>query len=154
LFLVLFFVAAAARVGFSYIRGLGTFIGICAITGAFGVADADVQGGMTGDLSFMEPEFIQISMCTVSAAIFPYAAVFNVPFWLMKADIFASLPFSFSLASYSSRHSISQPGMETGLDDNDSIFPELTNGYLSICVLHQKVTRFVHFMIELSVSLQ
>lgn len=94
------------------------------------------------------------SVCTVSTAIFPYAAVFNVPFWLEQVDILASLPFSFSLASYSSRHSISQPSLETGLDDNDSIFPELTNGYLTVCVLHQKVTRFVHFMIELSVSLQ
>lgn len=39
--------------------GIGTFIGICAISGAFGVADAHVQGGMVGDLSFMRPEFIQ-----------------------------------------------------------------------------------------------
>jgi equilibrative nucleoside transporter 1/2/3 len=42
--------------------GLGTFIGICAISGAFGVADAHVQGGMVGDLSFMQPEFIQVSI--------------------------------------------------------------------------------------------
>lgn len=39
--------------------GIGPFIGICAISGAFGVADAHVQGGMVGDLSFMRPEFIQ-----------------------------------------------------------------------------------------------
>lgn len=44
--------------------GIGTFIGICAISGAFGVADAHVQGGMVGDLSFMLPEFIQVSICT------------------------------------------------------------------------------------------
>jgi hypothetical protein len=42
--------------------GLGTFIGICVISGAFGVADAHVQGGMVGDLSFMRPEFIQVSI--------------------------------------------------------------------------------------------
>ena len=42
--------------------GLGTFIGICAISGAFGVADAHVQGGMVGDLSFMLPELIQVGV--------------------------------------------------------------------------------------------
>lgn len=42
--------------------GLGTFIGICAISGVFGIADAHVQGGMVGDLSFMRPEFIQVSI--------------------------------------------------------------------------------------------
>ncbi|XP_050136583.1 equilibrative nucleotide transporter 3-like isoform X1 [Malus sylvestris] len=39
--------------------GLGTFIGICAISAAFGIADAHVQGGMVGDLSFMPVELIQ-----------------------------------------------------------------------------------------------
>lgn len=40
--------------------GVGPYIGICAIVGSFGVADANVQGGMVGDLSFMRPEFIQV----------------------------------------------------------------------------------------------
>lgn len=40
--------------------GIGTYIGICAISGAFGVADAHVQGGMVGDLSFMSPELVQV----------------------------------------------------------------------------------------------
>ncbi|KAF6163343.1 hypothetical protein GIB67_025207 [Kingdonia uniflora] len=39
--------------------GIGPFIGVCIISGAFGAADACVQGGMVGDLSFMCPEFIQ-----------------------------------------------------------------------------------------------
>lgn len=39
--------------------GLGTFFGVCAISAAFGVADAHVQGGMLGDLSYMSPDFIQ-----------------------------------------------------------------------------------------------
>ncbi|KAL7193856.1 hypothetical protein ACSBR2_025485 [Camellia fascicularis] len=39
---------------------IGTYIGICIISGAFGVADAHVQGGMVGDLSFMLPEFMQV----------------------------------------------------------------------------------------------
>lgn len=43
--------------------GLGIFIVICAISGAFGVADAHVQGGMVGDLSYMHPEFIQVGLC-------------------------------------------------------------------------------------------
>ncbi|PON88622.1 Equilibrative nucleoside transporter [Trema orientale] len=48
--------------------GLGTFIGICAISGAFGVADAHVQGGMVGDLSFMLPEFIQSFLAGLAAS--------------------------------------------------------------------------------------
>ncbi|KAH9323441.1 hypothetical protein KI387_018080, partial [Taxus chinensis] len=39
--------------------GLGTFIGICAMSAIFGLADAHVQGGMFGDLSYMDPDFIQ-----------------------------------------------------------------------------------------------
>ncbi|CAL8145938.1 unnamed protein product [Prunus armeniaca] len=39
---------------------ISPYIGICACVGAFGGADAHVQGGMAGDLSFMRPEFIQI----------------------------------------------------------------------------------------------
>ncbi|XP_075667096.1 equilibrative nucleotide transporter 3-like isoform X2 [Castanea sativa] len=39
--------------------GIGPFIGLCVLSACFGVADAHVQGGMLGDLSFMCPEFIQ-----------------------------------------------------------------------------------------------
>ncbi|XP_004507230.1 equilibrative nucleotide transporter 3-like [Cicer arietinum] len=39
--------------------GIGTFIGICIVSAVFGMADAHVQGGMVGDLSYMIPEFIQ-----------------------------------------------------------------------------------------------
>ncbi|KAL5972972.1 hypothetical protein ACLOJK_039779 [Asimina triloba] len=39
--------------------GIGTFVGVCALRGAFGVADAYAQGGMIGDLSFMILELIQ-----------------------------------------------------------------------------------------------
>ncbi|QHN83126.1 equilibrative nucleotide transporter 2-like isoform X1 [Arachis ipaensis] len=39
--------------------GIGTFIGICAVSGAFGIADAHVQGEMVGDLSYMHPELLQ-----------------------------------------------------------------------------------------------
>ena len=42
--------------------GIGPYIGICICVGAFGVADAHVQGGMVGDLSFMRPEFIQVGL--------------------------------------------------------------------------------------------
>lgn len=48
--------------------GLGTFIGICVISGAFGVADAHVQGGMVGDLSFMQPELIQSFIAGLAAS--------------------------------------------------------------------------------------
>ncbi|XP_023532420.1 equilibrative nucleotide transporter 3-like [Cucurbita pepo subsp. pepo] len=48
--------------------GLGPFIGICAISGAFGIADAHVQGGMVGDLSFMQPELLQSFLAGLAAS--------------------------------------------------------------------------------------
>lgn len=40
--------------------GIAPFVGICTIAAAFGIADGHVQGGMTGDLSLMCPEFVQV----------------------------------------------------------------------------------------------
>ncbi|CAL9013930.1 unnamed protein product [Prunus brigantina] len=48
--------------------GLGTFIGICAISAAFGIADAHVQGGMVGDLSFMSGELFQSFLAGLAAS--------------------------------------------------------------------------------------
>ncbi|KAL1145892.1 hypothetical protein V6Z11_A11G331000, partial [Gossypium hirsutum] len=48
--------------------GLGSFIGICAIVAFFGVADAFVQGGIVGDLSFMLPDFIQSFFAGLAAS--------------------------------------------------------------------------------------
>ena len=41
--------------------GVGPYIGICVIVCFIGVASANVQGGMTGELSFMLPELIQVN---------------------------------------------------------------------------------------------
>ncbi|GAV83284.1 Nucleoside_tran domain-containing protein [Cephalotus follicularis] len=48
--------------------GLGTFIGICALSAVFGVADGNVEGGMIGDLSFMQPEFLQSFLAGFAAS--------------------------------------------------------------------------------------
>ncbi|XP_071714839.1 equilibrative nucleotide transporter 3-like [Rutidosis leptorrhynchoides] len=48
--------------------GMGTFVGLCVISAAFGLADANVQGGMVGDLSYMLPEFIQSFLAGLSAS--------------------------------------------------------------------------------------
>lgn len=48
--------------------GIGNYIGICVFVGAFGVADAHVQGGMVGDLSFMRPEFMQSFFAGLAAS--------------------------------------------------------------------------------------
>ncbi|KZV53237.1 equilibrative nucleoside transporter family protein [Dorcoceras hygrometricum] len=48
--------------------GIGNYIGICLFVAAFGVADAHVQGGMVGDLSFMCPEFIQSFFAGLAAS--------------------------------------------------------------------------------------
>ncbi|KAJ8617911.1 hypothetical protein MRB53_014097 [Persea americana] len=48
--------------------GIGPFICVCAISGSFGVADAHVQGGMIGDLSFMSTELIQSFLAGMAAS--------------------------------------------------------------------------------------
>jgi equilibrative nucleoside transporter 1/2/3 len=53
--------------------GVGPYIGICAIVSTFGIASANVQGGMVGELSFMLPELIQVSSASGS---FNVVAVF------------------------------------------------------------------------------
>ncbi|RLM86217.1 equilibrative nucleotide transporter 3-like [Panicum miliaceum] len=59
LFFLSSFAAIVLDVATSGRGGMAPFIGICIIAAAFGVADGHVQGGMTGDLSLMCPEFIQ-----------------------------------------------------------------------------------------------
>ncbi|KAI3818755.1 hypothetical protein L1987_12572 [Smallanthus sonchifolius] len=48
--------------------GIGNYICICIFAAGFGVADAHVQGGMTGDLAFMKPEFIQSYFAGLAAS--------------------------------------------------------------------------------------
>ncbi|RCV30676.1 hypothetical protein SETIT_6G114200v2 [Setaria italica] len=48
--------------------GIGPFIGTCIISASFGVANGHVQGGMTGDLSLMCPEFIQSCFAGLAAS--------------------------------------------------------------------------------------
>ncbi|PWA94479.1 major facilitator superfamily protein [Artemisia annua] len=48
--------------------GIGNYIAICVFVAGFGVADAHVQGGMVGDLSFMKPEFMQSFFAGLAAS--------------------------------------------------------------------------------------
>ncbi|RLM60833.1 equilibrative nucleotide transporter 3-like [Panicum miliaceum] len=48
--------------------GIAPFVGTSIIAATFGVANGHVQGGMTGDLSFMRPEFIQSFFAGVAAS--------------------------------------------------------------------------------------
>lgn len=59
---------------------MGSFICVCLISGAFGLADAYVQGGMVGDLSFMLPEFIQVSTYKSNYYIFVIICVCGLVF--------------------------------------------------------------------------
>ncbi|KAF8664459.1 hypothetical protein HU200_054631 [Digitaria exilis] len=59
LFFLSSFAAIILDVATSGRGGIAPFVGICIIAAVFGVADGHVQGGMTGDLSLMCPEFIQ-----------------------------------------------------------------------------------------------
>ena len=63
--------------------GIGPFIGICAIVAAFGVADAHVQGGMVGDMAFMCPEFMQVTLLGI-----PFQMFFKVFIsWLFEKNL-------------------------------------------------------------------
>ncbi|KAJ7946888.1 equilibrative nucleotide transporter 3-like [Quillaja saponaria] len=48
--------------------GIGPYIGLCLLSGSFGIADAHVQGGMVGDLAFMCPEFLQSFFAGLAAS--------------------------------------------------------------------------------------
>ncbi|RZC92367.1 hypothetical protein C5167_003974 [Papaver somniferum] len=48
--------------------GIGTYIGVCLISSAYGVANALVEGGLVGDLSLMCPEFMQSFLVGLSFA--------------------------------------------------------------------------------------
>ncbi|KAJ4977178.1 hypothetical protein NE237_002284 [Protea cynaroides] len=48
--------------------GIGYYIGLCVISGCFGVADALVEGGMVGDLSFMSSEMVQSFLAGLAAS--------------------------------------------------------------------------------------
>ncbi|KAK9166117.1 hypothetical protein Scep_001308 [Stephania cephalantha] len=69
---ILFFISSTAVLVIDFASsgkgGLGSFIGICIASAAFGTADAHVQGGMTGDLSLMCPEFIQSFLAGMAAS--------------------------------------------------------------------------------------
>ncbi|KAG4945522.1 hypothetical protein JHK87_041529 [Glycine soja] len=48
--------------------GLGPYIGICVLAACFGIADAQVEGGIIGELCFMCPEFIQSYLAGLAAS--------------------------------------------------------------------------------------
>ncbi|KAF0905103.1 hypothetical protein E2562_000904 [Oryza meyeriana var. granulata] len=68
LFLISSFALIMLDVGTKGRGGLGPFIGVCIISALFGTADASVQGGLVGDLSFMCPEFIQSFLAGLAAS--------------------------------------------------------------------------------------
>ncbi|XP_058739538.1 equilibrative nucleotide transporter 3-like [Vicia villosa] len=67
--------------------GIGPFIGLCGLFSFFGIAHAFVQGGISGDLSLMIPEFIQsfIGGITASGAIACGVRLFT-KFFFEKSD--------------------------------------------------------------------
>uniref|UniRef100_A0A0E0ED10 Uncharacterized protein n=1 Tax=Oryza meridionalis TaxID=40149 RepID=A0A0E0ED10_9ORYZ len=68
LFLISSFALIMLDIGTKGRGGLGPFIGVCIISALFGTADASVQGGLVGDLSFMCPEFIQSFLAGLAAS--------------------------------------------------------------------------------------
>jgi equilibrative nucleoside transporter 1/2/3 len=68
LFFLSSFAAIVLDVATSGRGGITPFVGVCIIAAAFGVADGHVQGGMTGDLSLMCPEFIQSFFAGLAAS--------------------------------------------------------------------------------------
>ena len=40
--------------------GVGPYVGVCVLVGGVGIADGTAQGALVGDLSFMDPHYIQV----------------------------------------------------------------------------------------------
>lgn len=68
LFLLSSFALILLDIGTKGRGGIGVFVGVCLISALFGTADAHVQGGLVGDLSFMCPEFIQSFLAGLAAS--------------------------------------------------------------------------------------
>lgn len=48
--------------------GAANYVGICLLVAGFGLADAFTQGGIVGDLSFMDPTFLQSFFAGLAAS--------------------------------------------------------------------------------------
>ncbi|KAL2341970.1 hypothetical protein Fmac_009910 [Flemingia macrophylla] len=68
LFFVSTFLVIVVDLATSGKGGIGAYIGICVLAACFGIADAQVEGGMVGDLCFMCPEFIQSYLAGLAAS--------------------------------------------------------------------------------------
>ncbi|XP_047966176.1 equilibrative nucleotide transporter 3-like [Salvia hispanica] len=55
-------------VGTSGKGGAANYVGICLLVAGFGLADAFTQGGIVGDLSFMDPTFLQSFFAGLAAS--------------------------------------------------------------------------------------
>ncbi|KEH17900.1 putative equilibrative nucleoside transporter [Medicago truncatula] len=68
LFFVLSFLVIVLDLATSGRGGIGTFSGLCTFFACFGIAHALVQGGVSGELSSMCPEFIQAFIGGITAS--------------------------------------------------------------------------------------
>jgi hypothetical protein len=59
--------------------GIGPYVGTCILVAGFGIADAHVQGGMFGEVSFMHASYVQVWLSSHFVA--------NVQSW--KVTLFA-----------------------------------------------------------------
>lgn len=46
--------------------GVGPYVGVCALVSGLGIADGVAQGALVGDLSFMDPIYIQVTFLNIS----------------------------------------------------------------------------------------
>ncbi|KAJ0836482.1 putative equilibrative nucleoside transporter [Helianthus annuus] len=69
---VVFFLGTLALLSLDLVTSgkgsIGSYVGICLLVAAFGVADALVQGGMLGDLALMCPELVQSFVAGLAAS--------------------------------------------------------------------------------------
>ncbi|XP_068497647.1 equilibrative nucleotide transporter 3-like [Phaseolus vulgaris] len=68
LFFISIFLVLVVDLATSGKGGIGPYIGICVLAACFGIADAQVEGGMVGELYFMCPEFIQSYLAGLAAS--------------------------------------------------------------------------------------
>ncbi|KAI9177290.1 hypothetical protein LWI28_013291 [Acer negundo] len=149
--------------------GIGTFIGICAMSGAFGLADAHVQGGMVGDLSFMTPELVQSFLAGLAASgaltstlrLITKAAFENSANGFRKGAILffsiATFLSSFALFSMPSEGSktvssdLAAAGIQTLPEETDKQFERLSNKELLLQNVDYAIDMFLIYVLTLSI---
>ncbi|TXG55277.1 hypothetical protein EZV62_020533 [Acer yangbiense] len=137
-------------------RGTETFIGICAISAAFGLSDAHVQGGMVGDLSFMTPELVQCFLAGATAGALTSALrLITKPLLKIQQMVYARGLYNCAKAASEGSKTVSSnlsaAGIQTLPEDTDKQFERLSNKELILQNVDYAIDMFLIYVLTLSI---